>query len=157
MITDTLDGITARWVTPFHPVLAEAIAWARTVTPAHPDGIVELRGKEMFGNVHGYDTLPAEQCRWESHRHTADVQVCLSGGEVIDWILPDTLRPLGAYDPEKEVQFWQTEARPLGSLNLLPGHFAFFPPGEPHRPKVADGTHKSMRKVVVKIAAHLLA
>jgi beta-galactosidase beta subunit len=74
--------------------------------PARPKSeITPLRGKKMYVNVHGYKTLSAGSCEWESHQHTVDLQYCIGGGEIIQWTMDrGLLVPVGEYCDEKNTQ-----------------------------------------------------
>jgi YhcH/YjgK/YiaL family protein len=156
MVFEQINSPTATWLEGKHSVLREAFAWIRAL-PAHaPDGITELRGREVYVNVHGYDTLSATQRRWESHRQTIDVQYCISGGEVIDWLPAGALAPQNDYGADKDTEHWQSSATRPTQLVMTPGTFVLFLAGELHRPKLHDGTNAAVRKLVVKIHAPLL-
>jgi YhcH/YjgK/YiaL family protein len=157
MILEQINSPTATWLEQRHAVLREALGWIRNVPRNAPDGIIELRGREMYANVHGYATLPAAECRWESHRHTIDVQYCLDGGEAIDWLPAGSLAPKNDYVQAKDTEFWIPAATRSTQLVMTPGTFVLFLAGELHRPKGHDGTHDSVRKLVVKIHAPLFA
>ena len=156
-----------------------AFEWLKTVTAATPAGIQQLQGDEVYVNVHGYDTLPREQCRFESHRRYLDLQYCISGGENIDWSLAPGLEPDGAYDVDKDLQFYHPPAlvsSPTGPssasnvptpdsclltphfslLFMGPGSFAIFHPSDAHRPKAQDGVSRSVFKLVIKIDHRLV-
>lgn len=157
MITGLLDSTTTRWLETKHPALQTAFDWLRAMPASPPDGITELDGPELYVNVHGYDTKPAEQCRWESHRHTIDIQYCIAGGEAIDWTHAGRLDSLNDYDATKEVEHWKGDDALIATrLKMLPGSYVLFVPNEPHRPKVYDGQHPSIRKLVFKIDAKRL-
>ncbi len=157
MFFDHIDSVTARTLESRFPALRKAFAWIRAMPPTPADGITELRGPAMYVNVHGYATLPADQCRWESHHHTIDVQFCIGGGEQIDWLPDGTLAPMNNYDAEKDTEHWRSaEATSPTRLRMFPRAFVVFLPGELHLPKIADGSHPEVRKLVVKIQAHLL-
>jgi len=156
MILEQLNSPTAAWLAQHHAVLREAFAWIRALPADAPEGITELRGRDMYVNVHGYATLPAAECRWESHRHTIDVQYCIRGGEMIDWLPAGSLAPRNDYVEAKDTEFWHPSAARPTQLVMTPGTFALFLPGELHRPKGYDGTNAAVRKLVVKIHAPLL-
>lgn len=138
------------------PAWRFAFDWLRAL-PENPEaGIRQLQGEDMYVNVHGYDTLPREQCRFESHRRYVDLQYCLRGGELIDWQLASTLRATEPFQPEKDLQFYEPGLT-LTSLHLTPGSFAIFYPSDGHRPKCADGLHQATYKLVIKLDARLLA
>ncbi len=109
----------------------------------------------MFVNVHGYDTLPVDQCRFESHKRFVDLHYCIRGGERIAWALSTQLIPDGTYNQEQDFQFHKPAAA-LATLTLTPGYFAIFHPEEAHRPKEYDEINQSVWKLVVKVRCDLL-
>jgi biofilm protein TabA len=158
-----------------HPVWEEAFEALQKLTTESPLGIIELRGKDMFINVHTYDTLPEDECRFEGHRDMIDVQYIIAGGELVDWVLKEELKEDGEYLVAKDFQFYQapegrgqgTEVRSQASgvrsqefnqtrIHLLSGYFGVFFPEDGHRPKLNDGIHQSVYKAVVKIHRKLL-
>lgn len=110
----------------------------------------------MYANLHGYLTRPAAECQWEAHRHTADLQVCLDGSELIQWTRPELLGPALSYEDAKDTERWPGPAVSLATMRMQPGLCAFFMPGEPHRPMICDGNPVNLRKLVIKISASLL-
>jgi YhcH/YjgK/YiaL family protein len=124
--------------------------------PATPEpGIRPLQGDDIYVNVHGYHTLPREQCRYESHRKYVDLQYCITGGEFIDWQRASTLKPDGGYDTDKDLQFYEL-GNSLTVIHMLPRSFAIFYPSDAHLPKRADGIHPAVSKLVVKVAYDLV-
>lgn len=93
-----------------NPTWKLAFDWLKTATETTPPGVQKLEGDDVTVNVHGYDTLPRDRCRFESHRRYVDLQYCISGGEVIDWCLASDLVSDGEYDSEKDVQFYRPPA-----------------------------------------------
>lgn len=156
MVFDFLNSPTRDWLAKRHQVLSTAFDWLAAMPPDVPDGITELQGKDFYVNVHGYETKPVEACRWESHRFTVDLQYCIAGGELIEWMPVGKLDSLGDYDEVKEVEHWRGGDQPLTRLTLAPGAFALFLPNEPHRPQLNDGVNERIRKLVFKIRAPLL-
>lgn len=143
------------------PALLRALAWIREMPSDQAPGVYEIEGDRIFVNVHGYETLPREQCRFESHRKYIDIQYCLEGGELIDIEWASYLTPDGPFDHEKDLQFYQNQPQPEQQeggtvLRMTPGDFAIFLPEDAHRPRVGDGRHPSVRKLVVKISRDLL-
>jgi len=156
MISDSLRSATSNWLEGRHPVMAAAFEWLRTMPADAPDGITELGGPDFYVNVHGYTTKPVEQCRWESHRRTVDVQYCIRGGELIQCTPVRALESLGDYVETKDVEHWRDGQLPATVLRMNPERFVIFLPNELHRPQIFDGTHPDVRKLVVKIGAHRL-
>lgn len=138
------------------PTLHECLHHARLLATDAPSGITELRGRDVYANVQGYETQDVGQCRWESHRRTIDFQVCLIGAEIISVRPERPLIPAGLYNESKDTQFWLDNGETCVDLHLQSGEFVIFFPGSMHRPKICDGRHASLRKVVYKIAANIL-
>jgi YhcH/YjgK/YiaL family protein len=90
-----------------NPAWEEALAGLRKLNVDSPLGIIELRGKDMYINVHSYETLPEDGCRFEGHRDMIDIQYIIAGGELVDWVLKEELEEDGAYLVEKDFQFYQ--------------------------------------------------
>jgi biofilm protein TabA len=157
-----------------HPIWEEALAALRSLDENSPLGLLKLRGDDMFINVHTYETLPEDECRFEGHRDMIDVQYIIAGGELVDWVLKEELEEDGAYLVEKDFQYYSTpEAlliadselriadvdsawKPLTRVHLKAGYFGVFFPEDGHRPKLNDGIHKGVYKAVVKINRKLL-
>jgi YhcH/YjgK/YiaL family protein len=137
-------------------VFQRAFGWIRAMPPEPMEGITELEGRDLYANVHGYETRSRESCRWESHRHTADLQFGLAGGELIEWSPIKSPRPSAGYEAEKDFEFWPDDIVAVNTLSLEPGMFAIFLPGELHRPMIKDGVNNAVRKGVVKIHARFL-
>jgi YhcH/YjgK/YiaL family protein len=139
-----------------NPAWRFAFDWLKQL-PADPEpGIRQLQGEDVYVNVHGYDTLPREQCRYESHRRYVDLQYCIRGGELIDWQLGSTLKPAGPFDEPKDLQFYELGTS-LTQIQMVPGSFAIFFPSDAHLPKRNDGIQKSVFKLVVKVAHRLVS
>lgn len=156
MIYDLLHSPTRLWLDRRHAVLRTSFEWLEAMPADQPDGITELDGRDFYVNVHRYATKPVENCRWESHRITVDLQCCITGGELIEWAPASRLELLRDYDESKEVEHWRGDDLPCTSLRMVPGSFVLFAPNELHRPQLADGANVEVRKLVFKIRAGLL-
>ena len=133
-----------------------AFDWLKRLPPNPEPGIRPLQGEDIYVNVHGYDTLPREQCRYESHRRYVDLQYCIQGGELIDWQLASTLKPAGPFDESKDLQFYEL-GNSLTQIQMVPGSYAIFFPSDAHLPKRADGRQSSVSKLVIKVALRLVS
>ena len=67
------------------PKLDKAIEYARNVKPEAEDGRVELPEIDGFALVMSYETEPAPDRKLETHNRFADLQVILSGREMMQW------------------------------------------------------------------------
>jgi len=105
----------------------EVFAWIEAMDPTLPDGIHTIRGEEIFVNLHRYETLPREDCRWESHRRYIDLQYCLKGEETIDVINRAHLEDDGNYDEEKDLLFHLPETPPISGFKSQASSFSSSP------------------------------
>ena len=138
------------------PVLRRAFSWIRQLSAQAPDGVTELEGRDVYVNVHAYELRRREDCVWESHRQTADIQYCLEGGELIDWTPVAPALSAVSYDTEKDFEIWPGELAAAETIHLQPGRFVIFLPGELHRPMIVEGVEAHIRKLVVKIHERFL-
>lgn len=132
-----------------------AIEWIKQQAHKSRCDIFELRGRDMFVNVHGYDTMQDHLCKFESHRRYVDLQYCISGGEKVEWMPTEDLEADGSYDEENDVQFYNTEKKG-NMISFTPGMFGIFYPEDGHRPKISDEINTNIKKLVVKISLKLL-
>lgn len=143
-----------------NPVWQTAFTALGKLTPDSPLGITELNSEKQYLNVHEYETLPREECRFEHHHHTVDLQYIIAGGERIDWAPTWELKPDSGYLEHKDFQYLhppEGNASDLSNVHLTAGYFAIFYPSDSHRPKINDGHHKAVYKAVVKIDLSLLS
>ncbi len=83
----------------------------------------------------------------EAHRQYLDVHYTVSGVECVGWRATDTCTiPSSEYDAAADAILFADE--PLLWVDIPPGHFALFLPGDAHAP-VREG---NVRKVILKIA-----
>jgi YhcH/YjgK/YiaL family protein len=140
------------------PVWEEALSFLRELNVQSTLGITEMRSDKMFVNVHTYQTKPESDCRFEGHQNMIDVQYIIKGGEFTDWHLKENLVADGAYDVEKDFQFYKCPSKLSGTrISLQAGHFAIFFPEDGHRPQINDGQNDSVLKAVVKIHRELFS
>ena len=118
-------------------------------------GITQLRGDDIYVNVMTYKTLPTDQCRYESHRKYVDLQYTITGAEVIDWLDAGDLKADGGFELDRDLQFY-LPAPTRSQVHMRPGYFAIFYPSDAHRPKVSDGVHGEVFKLVIKMNLDLV-
>ena len=108
-------------------------------------------------NVMVFETSPAEEKKAEMHRKFADIQLLISGTEMIEYGLaqPD-LALFDAYQDEEDYQL-TAEIEHKNELILQPNMFAIFLPYEPHKPgNSSNGQNKRLKKLVVKVPVSYL-
>lgn len=100
--------------------------------------------------VQGYHTEPAGQIDFETHDHHFDIHYVIEGLEGIGVVDRAGLVPKGAYDPVKDMAYWE-EPVDSGMVVLHPGEYAILAPEDAHKPHCAVGAPCEMRKIVIKV------
>jgi len=110
---------------------------------------VELGGG-VFALEQAYETKASPDVRWESHRRYIDVQVIVSGEELMEVCDAGMLVVSEDLTPEKDVIFY-APGSPASTLRVGSGDAAVFCPVDAHRPSLAVSEPRLVRKVVVKV------
>ena len=144
------------------PVFTTAFDYvARCLTPGTPEAArlaavpldaterVELGGG-VFALEQAYMAKPPENGRWEAHEAYIDVQVVVSGSELMGVTDVNDLTIAEDHRPGRDLMFFASFA--LGStLRIAAGEVAVFFPADAHMPSLADGATGLVRKTVVKV------
>lgn len=137
------------------PAWRTALEWIKNMPTDLTEGEHEINGRDMYANVHSADLLPRTEAVFEAHQNYIDLHYCLAGGEVIEWMPVDLLKPKTEYDEAKDYTLYEPPAEATSCL-MTPHSFAIFLPADAHMPKITDGKHTKVRKVVIKIKTSLL-
>jgi biofilm protein TabA len=113
-------------------------------------GRVEL-GDGVFALEQAYVAKPVADGRWEAHKVYIDVQVIVSGDELMEVTEVARLEVDEDFAPAKDLMFFKAYGE--GSvLRMRAGELAVFYPADAHKPALASGEPAAMvRKTVVKI------
>ena len=148
MIADTLENVRHYGI----PVdgLEEALAWLEK------EDLQGLEpGRYPLGDSGGTailaegPTVPAEREDWEAHRRFADLQVVLSGAELMGFAPLSSMVPKGPYSEKEDCILLEGE----GNFMLVrAGTFAVFMPQDAHKAMLspASGT-VNVRKAIFKL------
>ncbi len=148
MIVDRLDNRTA-W-SHLSPRLRQGLEYLESTDLASlAEGRHDIDGDRLFALVHRYTTRPQRDCPWEAHRRYADIQYVIEGVERIGYANITDVRERGAYDPSRDVAFFDAGQ---DYVTVRAGMFTIFGPEDVHAPSVAAGEPASVRKVVIKAA-----
>lgn len=144
MVIDKLENLE-RYV-PLHPLFAEAVAFLKTTDlRAHEAEKVVLKEGELTVNFADACPKTKEEALLETHNDFIDIQIPLSGVEVMGYT-PRTDLPEAAYNAEKDITFYEGLA--TNYLTVKPGMFTIFFPEDAHAPGI---TPDGVRKVIVKV------
>lgn len=119
-------------------------------------GITQLDGDDMFVNVMKYETLPRNECQFETHIKYIDLQYTIVGCESMDVINRNQLEPNNSYDVGKDLQFYKDPGN-IDCCNIImkPKNFVILLPHEAHRPKIRVHPALDIYKLVIKINVNL--
>lgn len=117
-----------------------------------PAGKYPIQGDAVFALIQEYLTKEHSECRFEAHRNYIDIQMIVSGKEIIEVLPVDSLEVIEPYKPDVEF-FALPKDKTAHALMMHPKEAAVFFPEDAHRPsmKVGDSA-ESVKKVVVKVA-----
>ena len=117
-----------------------------------PEGKHEIDGQRIFAIVQRYPSKAAEACRFEAHRDYIDIQMVISGAELMEVRTREGLAVAEPYKPDIEF-YANPEAGEYDTLLLVPGAAAILFPEDAHKPCVAiEGVPIAVHKIVLKVA-----
>jgi YhcH/YjgK/YiaL family protein len=116
-----------------------------------PDGKMEIDGTSLYAIVQRYDSKPIDKCRFETHKKYIDIQMVVSGTEVMEAMKPELLTVSEPYKPD--VEFYASPvAGVCCSVVCSAGDALVFFPEDAHRPSIAkDGKPEPIHKIVLKV------
>ena len=88
-----------------------------------------------------------EAAKLETHNKFIDIQIPLSGNEVMGYTAGNDL-PTAEYNAEKDITFFECLAESY--FTVKPGMFAIFFPQDGHAPGI---TETGVKKIIVKVLA----
>ena len=148
MVIDTLENLEK--YASLNPLFAQAIEFLKSHDLHSMEiGKTELKGKDLFVNVAQTKPKAKEEAKLETHRDYIDIQIPLSGTEVIGYTPAQDCLPADAtYNEEKDITFFEGLAESY--IAVKPGMFAIFFPQDGHAPGI---TPDGVKKVIVKVKA----
>lgn len=148
MVIDKLENIEK--YASLNPLFAEAIEFLKSHDLAALEvGKTELKGKDLLVNVAQTKPKTKEQAKLETHRDFIDIQIPVSGVEIMGYTPATACQPAEApYNTEKDITFFEGLAESY--LEVKPGMFAIFFPQDGHAPGI---TPEGVKKIIVKVKA----
>lgn len=103
----------------------------------------------VYANVEEYTTK--ENGFFEAHKKYIDIQLLLSGEEIIEYTPLDGLKIKDEYDTNKDIAFYYDGIKPIIKLKMQPGFFSVLYPNDAHKPQLKITNPQKVKKVVLKI------
>lgn len=134
-------------------------AWLATNDPVQmPTSNNAMQWSHAYVKVLDQSLRTPENCQWEQHRRTIDLQWDVTGSERYHLThSPECLTPRNEYNEKKDVQNfgWDKKAVPTAEQCLVidsdPQHFYLFFPNDIHQATGIGQQPCTPRKIVVKI------
>lgn len=134
-----------------HPDFASCFAYLKKFDPATPTGRYEISGTDAFALVQHYETAPIATKPIEAHRKMIDIQLLVSGVEIIQFTPSRRQKPSTDYEDASDCQLFDT-TDDISECTLQPGELAIFFSEDLHKPGCISGGHSCpVVKVVVKV------
>lgn len=148
MVVDTLENLEK--YASLNPLFAQAIAFLKSHDlQAMEIGKTELKGKDLFVNVTQAKPKAKEEAKLETHKEFIDIQIPLSGTEIIGYTAAKNCVPVDApYNAEDDIAFYEGLAETY--ITVKPGMFAIFFPQDGHAPAI---TPNGVKKIIIKVKA----
>lgn len=137
-----------------NPKLSRGIEWLknRDLAALKPAQSIVIDGDRIFAQVQSYNTLLAGETRFEAHRKYIDIQIMVSGREIMYWVPLARLAHIQeAYNYEDDIVFFEEPTRSV-PLYMEEGDFAVFFPTDGHKPRCVVERPEQVVKIVVKVA-----
>jgi uncharacterized protein, YhcH/YjgK/YiaL family len=144
MVVDNIENF-GKYIS-LNPLFKEVLDFLNsTDLNAHELGKCELVGSSLFVKFAQTKPKTKEEARLESHNKYIDIQIPVSGNEIMGYT-PRTSLPQEDYNVEKDVTFYKGMAE--NYINVEKNMFAIFFPEDAHAPEI---TSNGIKKVIVKV------
>ena len=120
-------------------------------------GRYPIDGDDIFTIVSTYRTKPFAEGRLEAHKKYTDIQLLLSGEEMIySHPIDDSLVIETPYSEENDITFYDIPEELMCDTQLIPGRFAIYYPTDGHMPQIESSLMTTVKKVVIKINCDII-
>ena len=132
------------------PIFGEIFQKLKDFDINTPNGTYKTHESYYF-KVMSYETQLSPKII-ESHRKEVDVQILLSGKELIKIYKEEDVSVSEKYNSKIDCQFYQELKSPISELILEPSYMAIFFPNDIHGPLYAHNNKVGkLKKIVIKI------
>ncbi len=148
MVVDAFENLGS--YASLNPLFQEAVDFLTSTDLSTLEvGKIELKGRDLVVNVSQTSPKTKEQAKLETHNEFIDIQIPLSGEEVMGYTAGKECLPADApYHAEKDITCFEGLAQDY--ITVKPGMFAIFFPQDGHAPGI---TPTGVKKIVVKVKA----
>ncbi len=151
MILDRLDNWQIYFREPVWGIIFEHLKALDENTPAMEK---KIKDNDIILKVFSYETIdPADpEAEMETHKKYIDIHTTITRSERIDWCPAGELKIIKPYDAIEDAVYYEKPQNACGRLNMYPGMFAMFWPGDAHMPRLqVEGKSELIKKAVMKV------
>ena len=130
--------------------IAEAIAFMENVKFDEMELGKHVINDDFFLLIQKYDSKEPFEGRFEAHKNYVDIQYVVEGKESIGIAAVTAVKVSEAYDPERDVEFYE-EPEEAAEFVLTAGGYAILYPADAHKPGIRVGESVPMKKMVGKV------
>lgn len=113
-------------------------------------GKYEIKGDEIIAVVQKYDTVPGKNNVWEGHRDYIDIQIVLSGNEIIEWAnIADAGKDV-TYNDHND-HFYYGDVQDSTECKFKKNYFMILWPEDLHKPKCIWNKTEDIDKIIIKV------
>ena len=107
----------------------------------------------IYAVIESYTSKNKSDGLIEAHKDFIDIQMVLSGSELIGWQNIKDLTIETPYDPEKDIMFFSKKNNQASFSKMMPSIFMTLFPDDGHMPQISSTENypEQVKKVVVKI------
>lgn len=146
MIIDKLDNVEL-----YKNIPASVVKFLQNLNPSIELG-KHVLSEDVYVNVETYSTKPLSIAKFESHNNYIDIQILLSGEELIYVEDASKLKVDIPYNSQKDITFYSDKLEMAQNVKLDGSNFVMLYPHEAHAPQVSiNDKSTKVLKVVVKI------
>lgn len=112
------------------------------------NGSYPVDGDKVYVNIASYETMPAEERKWEAHKKYVDIHYVLDGTEQIDLNFIDSMEQGVYVEPD---DFLPLEGEKNASVVMGPGDYLVCFPEDGHKPGVMTDKPCHIKKGIFKV------
>lgn len=139
---------------PMNAKLDKAFTWLRSndLKSIKSGQTIVVDGDRISAQIQSYDSLKPNEIRFEAHRAYIDIQIVVTGREIVYWAPLARLTKIDTpYNYEKDVVFFKDPEIAV-PVQLEEGDYAVFFPTDGHKPRCVVAESEPVGKIVVKVA-----
>jgi biofilm protein TabA len=156
MIIDRLDN----WRIYFsNPAWETIFVELQTLNKNTPVMEKKIKGHDVILKIFNCETISQNslEAELESHKKYIDIHTVITKSEKIKWYPASGLKIIKPYNVVEDCVCYEIPKQAGASLNMHPGIFAAFWPGDAHMPRLkAAGKPEMIKKAVMKINIDLV-